>query len=86
MTNALIRDLSSADAVNGAQLFDVAQTTANALGVGSTVNIGGTVRNPTCVIGGIKYFQMSSTLADSSATGGTRWQSKARHRPRRRAR
>nr|WP_227244275.1 YadA-like family protein [Paraburkholderia caribensis] len=43
---------SSADAVNGSQLFNVAQSTANAFGGGSTVNSDGTISNPTYVING----------------------------------
>ncbi|WP_245254082.1 YadA family autotransporter adhesin, partial [Paraburkholderia sp. LEh10] len=41
---------SSVDAVNGSQLFNVAQSTANAIGGGSTVNSDGTISNPTYVI------------------------------------
>ncbi|MEM5354512.1 hypothetical protein, partial [Paraburkholderia caribensis] len=43
---------SSVDAVNGSQLFNVAQSTANAIGGGSTVNSDGTISNPTYVING----------------------------------
>ncbi|WP_346778444.1 YadA-like family protein [Paraburkholderia sp. Tr-20389] len=43
---------TSVDAVNGSQLYNVAQSTANSLGGGSTVNSDGTVSNPTYVING----------------------------------
>ncbi|MCO4880690.1 YadA-like family protein [Paraburkholderia caribensis] len=45
-------NVSSVDAVNGSQLFNVAQSTANAIGGGSTVNSDGTISNPTYVING----------------------------------
>ncbi|MEM5381969.1 hypothetical protein, partial [Paraburkholderia azotifigens] len=43
---------TSVDAVNGSQLYNVAQSTANAIGGGSTVNSDGTISNPAYVIDG----------------------------------
>ena len=56
----------SMDAVNGNQLY---QTNANVANVaGNVLNVTNTVNNITNG-GGIKYFHVNSTLADSSATG-----------------
>ncbi|MEX3977274.1 adhesin, partial [Paraburkholderia caribensis] len=53
---------SSVDAVNGSQLFNVAQSTANAFGGGSTVNTDGTISNPTYVVGGNTYNNVGGAI------------------------
>ncbi|MFM0338354.1 YadA-like family protein [Paraburkholderia fungorum] len=45
---------TSADAVNGSQLYGVSQSVAGALGGGSTVNADGTITNPSYVVDGGK--------------------------------
>ncbi|SEB08600.1 YadA-like family protein [Paraburkholderia sartisoli] len=57
---------TSSDAVNGSQLFATNQNVANV--AGNVTNISNTVNNITDG-GGVKYFHVNSTLADSSATG-----------------
>ena len=63
----------STDAVNGSQLYQTNQDVANladraASAVSNVTNVTNTVNN---IVngGGIKYFHVNSTLADSSATG-----------------
>ncbi|WP_415914008.1 beta strand repeat-containing protein, partial [Paraburkholderia sp. J76] len=43
---------SSLDAVNGSQLYNVAASTANVIGGGSTVNSDGSISNPTFILNG----------------------------------
>ncbi|WCM23274.1 YadA-like family protein [Paraburkholderia bryophila] len=58
---------TSLDAVNGSQLY---QTNANVANVaGNVANVTNTVNNIVVNGGGIKYFHVNSTLADSSASG-----------------
>lgn len=66
---------SSVDAVNGSQMFAAAQSTADALGGGSTVNVDGTVSKPTYVVdGGSKTLNNAGdaiTNIDSRTTQNT---------------
>ncbi|WP_433695604.1 YadA-like family protein [Paraburkholderia phenoliruptrix] len=54
---------SSADAVNGAQLYDHTASVARALGGGSSVNADGTAKAPVYTIGGKTYGDVGSALA-----------------------
>ncbi|WP_322034177.1 YadA family autotransporter adhesin, partial [Paraburkholderia sp. J76] len=51
VANGLV-NASSFDAVNGSQLYNVASSTANAIGGGSTVNGDGSISNPTFILNG----------------------------------
>ncbi|MCG5074421.1 YadA-like family protein [Paraburkholderia tagetis] len=53
---------SSTDAVNGAQLYNVASSTASSLGGGSTVNADGSISAPTFTIGGDTYNNVGGAL------------------------
>ncbi|MFX1763036.1 YadA-like family protein [Paraburkholderia sp. A1RI-2L] len=53
---------SSTDAINGAQLYNVASSTADSLGGGSTVNADGSISAPTFVIGGGTYTNVGGAL------------------------
>ncbi|WP_369122665.1 YadA family autotransporter adhesin, partial [Paraburkholderia piptadeniae] len=56
---------SSVDAVNGSQLFNVAQSTANAIGGGSTYDPAtGTITNPTYVVGGNTYNNVAGAITN----------------------
>ncbi|SIT51251.1 hypothetical protein BN2476_1110041 [Paraburkholderia piptadeniae] len=56
---------SSVDAVNGSQLYNVAQSTANAIGGGSTYDPAtGTITNPTYVIGGSTYNNVAGAITN----------------------
>jgi len=57
-------DAASVDAVNGSQLYTVAQSTASAIGGGSTVNSDGSISAPTYVIGGNTYNNMSQAITN----------------------
>ncbi|WP_446687003.1 YadA-like family protein [Paraburkholderia rhizosphaerae] len=64
---------SSTDAINGSQLYNVASTTAAALGGGATVNADGTVKKPSYDVGGGTYSDVGSALAavDAKAAAGS---------------
>ncbi|MGF6245408.1 autotransporter adhesin [Paraburkholderia sp. GAS38] len=62
-----ISSASSTDAVNGSQLYQTNQNVANV--AGGVANVTNTINNITNGGAGIKYFHVSSTLADSTATG-----------------
>ncbi|WP_433704650.1 YadA-like family protein [Paraburkholderia sacchari] len=55
---------SSTDAINGAQLYNVASSTANSLGGGSTVNADGSISAPTYVISGGTYNNVGGALTN----------------------
>ncbi|WP_237164592.1 YadA-like family protein [Paraburkholderia dokdonensis] len=55
---------SSTDAINGAQLYNVASSTADALGGGSTVNADGSISAPTYVISGGTYTNVGGALTN----------------------
>nr|WP_328809426.1 YadA family autotransporter adhesin [Paraburkholderia hiiakae] len=55
---------SSYDAVNGSQLYNVASSTASALGGGSTVNSDGSITNPTYTIGGNTYTSIAGAVTN----------------------
>ncbi|QBQ95850.1 YadA-like family protein [Paraburkholderia pallida] len=55
---------NSTDAVNGAQLYNVASSTADSLGGGSTVNSDGSISAPTYNIGGNSYTNVGSALTN----------------------
>ncbi|HZZ11222.1 MAG TPA: hemagglutinin, partial [Paraburkholderia sp.] len=63
----------SADAINGAQLYNSANSVAAALGAGATVNKDGTISTPSFVIGGNTYADMGDALAavDSATSSVT---------------
>ncbi|MEX3954366.1 adhesin, partial [Paraburkholderia sp. EG287B] len=46
---------TSSDAVNGSQLYNLASSTADSFGGGSTVNSDGSISNPTYNVGGDTY-------------------------------
>ncbi|ALL64078.1 cell surface protein [Paraburkholderia caribensis MBA4] len=87
---------SSVDAVNGAQLFNVAQSAADALGGGSTVNSDGTISNGRLSAvfiraasfktkrapSGARLVCMSASLRCRAPLFGARWiANAARHAP-----
>jgi len=55
---------NSTDAVNGSQLYGVANSTANALGGGSTVNANGTISAPSYVVGGSTFGNVGNALTN----------------------
>ncbi|WP_322107413.1 hypothetical protein, partial [Paraburkholderia sp. J41] len=56
---------SSVDAVNGSQLYNVAASTASAIGGGSTVNSNGSISNPTFVVnGGTTYTNVAGAITN----------------------
>ncbi|WP_321840736.1 beta strand repeat-containing protein [Paraburkholderia bannensis] len=68
-------NVSSVDAVNGSQLYNLASSTASSLGGGSTVNTDGSISNPTYNIGGNTYnnagdafTQLNSQITNISGT------------------
>ncbi|EXB24837.1 phage T7 tail fiber family protein [Acinetobacter baumannii 1437282] len=66
VTNVADGDINpdSKDAINGSQLHNTAQSTADALGGGSTVNPDGTVSNPTYNINGTDTNNVGDALAE----------------------
>nr|WKF59946.1 Autotransporter adhesin UpaG [Paraburkholderia busanensis] len=64
---------NSRDAVNGAQLYNVASSAAAALGGGATVNTSGQISKPTYTLGGNTFNDVGSALAavDAKATTGS---------------
>ncbi|MCU4641312.1 YadA-like family protein [Acinetobacter courvalinii] len=66
VTNVADGDINpdSTDAINGSQLYNTAQSTADALGGGSTVNPDGTVSNPTYNINGTDTNNVGDALAE----------------------
>ncbi|WP_436967878.1 YadA-like family protein [Burkholderia multivorans] len=55
---------ASTDAVNGSQLFGTAQSVADALGGGATVNADGTIGAPTYQIGGTDFNNVGDALTN----------------------
>ncbi|WP_321879508.1 YadA family autotransporter adhesin, partial [Paraburkholderia bannensis] len=55
---------SSFDAVNGSQLYNLASSTADSLGGGSTVNSDGSISAPTYNIGGSTYNNVGGALTN----------------------
>ncbi|WP_322058553.1 YadA family autotransporter adhesin, partial [Paraburkholderia sp. J63] len=55
---------SSTDAVNGAQLYNVASSTASSLGGGSTVQADGSISAPSYAIGGNTYNNVGGALTN----------------------
>nr|WP_269139152.1 YadA-like family protein [Burkholderia territorii] len=55
---------TSADAINGSQLFGTAQSVAGALGGGSAVNPDGTIAPPTYTIGGTDLHNVGDALTN----------------------
>ena len=55
---------TSVDAVNGSQLYALANSTANAMGGGSTVNPDGTITNPTYVVDGNTYNNVGGAITN----------------------
>ncbi|CAD6517487.1 ESPR-type extended signal peptide-containing protein [Paraburkholderia sabiae] len=64
---------NSRDAVNGSQLFNVANSTAAALGGGAAPGSDGTIGAPTYVVGGTSYNDVGNALSamDKSVVGLT---------------
>ncbi|WP_268957963.1 ESPR-type extended signal peptide-containing protein, partial [Paraburkholderia piptadeniae] len=58
---------SSVDAVNGSQLYNLANSTANAIGGGSTVNNDGSISNPTYVVGGSTLTNVAGAITNIDA-------------------
>ncbi|PTB28065.1 hypothetical protein C9I56_14795 [Paraburkholderia caribensis] len=58
---------SSFDAVNGTQLYNVAASTANAIGGGSTVKTDGTISNPTYIVGGSTVTTIGGAITNLDA-------------------
>ncbi|AUT58976.1 ESPR-type extended signal peptide-containing protein [Paraburkholderia terrae] len=58
---------SSVDAVNGSQLYSLANATANAIGGGSTVNGDGSISAPSYVIGGTTMNSIAGTITNIDA-------------------
>ncbi len=61
---------SSKDAINGAQLYNTASSTAAALGGGSTVGSDGKVSKPTYMLNGATYSDVGAALVAAASTGG----------------
>ncbi|MFM0228557.1 left-handed beta-roll domain-containing protein, partial [Paraburkholderia dipogonis] len=55
---------TSVDAVNGSQLYALANSTADSLGGGSTVNPDGSITNPTYVVNGNTYNNVGGAIAN----------------------
>jgi autotransporter adhesin len=62
---------SSKDAINGAQLYNTANSVATALGGGSGVNTDGTVKQPAYTLNGSTYSDVGAALAAVNAKAGT---------------
>lgn len=60
---------SSKDAINGSQLYNVAQSAADALGGSSTVGADGKITKPTYKIGNTDYTSLDSALSAAAASG-----------------
>ncbi|WP_051453750.1 YadA-like family protein [Paraburkholderia caribensis] len=58
---------SSFDAVNGAQLYNVAASTASVIGGGSTVKTDGTISNPTYIVGGSTVTTIGGAITNLDA-------------------
>ena len=59
--------VSSVDAVNGSQLYSLANATASAIGGGSTVNSDGSISAPSYVIGGTTMNSIAGTITNIDA-------------------
>ncbi|MEM5422747.1 YadA family autotransporter adhesin, partial [Paraburkholderia ferrariae] len=55
---------TSFDAVNGSQLYNLASSTANSFGGGSTVNSDGSISNPTYNVGGNTYNNVGGAITN----------------------
>nr|WP_246089011.1 YadA-like family protein [Paraburkholderia guartelaensis] len=55
---------TSFDAVNGSQLYNLASSTANSFGGGSTVNSDGSISNPTYIVGGDTYNNVGGAITN----------------------
>ncbi|WP_236596660.1 YadA-like family protein [Paraburkholderia hiiakae] len=55
---------SSFDAVNGSQLYNLASSTASAIGGGSTVNGNGSISNPTFILNGGTYTNVAGAITN----------------------
>jgi len=62
---------SSYDAVNGAQLYGLASSTAGALGGGSTVNANGSIGAPSYTVGGNTYNNVGAAINAVVAYAGS---------------
>jgi trimeric autotransporter adhesin len=62
---------ASTDAINGSQLYNTANSTAAALGGGSTVNADGTVKKPSYNVAGSTYGDVGAALAAVDAKAAT---------------
>jgi len=64
---------ASTDAVNGSQIYGVANSTAAALGGGASVNTDGTIKKPSYNLSGGTYSDVGAALAavDAKAAAGT---------------
>jgi autotransporter adhesin len=58
---------SSADAINGSQLYSLANSTASAIGGGSTVNSDGSISAPSYVIGGTTMNSIAGAITNIDA-------------------
>ena len=69
LTGVLAGDVSasSADAVNGSQLYNLANSTASAIGGGSTVNSDGSISAPSYVIGGTTMNSIAGAITNIDA-------------------
>ncbi|AXE97883.1 YadA family autotransporter adhesin [Paraburkholderia hospita] len=69
LTGVLAGDVSasSADAVNGSQLYSLANSTASAIGGGSTVNSDGSISAPSYVIGGTTMNSIAGAITNIDA-------------------
>jgi autotransporter adhesin len=62
---------ASKDAVNGAQLFNVASSAADAVGGGSTVGADGKISKPKYTVGGVDYSNVGDAINKAASMGGT---------------
>ncbi|MFP4827182.1 hypothetical protein ACLFKS_02545, partial [Paraburkholderia sp. BR10879] len=58
---------TSFDAVNGSQLYNLASSTADSFGGGSTVNSDGSISNPTYNVGGNTYNNVGGAITNLDA-------------------
>ncbi|WP_196485485.1 YadA family autotransporter adhesin, partial [Burkholderia cepacia] len=62
---------TSQDAINGSQLYGTAQSVANTLGGGVTVNADGTVSKASFLVNGDRYATVEDALTAASKSGAT---------------
>jgi len=62
---------TSTDALNGSQLYGLANSTAKVVGGGSSVNADSSIRSPSITIGSKTYNDLSSAITAAAAASGS---------------